>query len=295
MALFNKSAAITDPLLPDEDARYLRDSRDLLPFRERCLPAEPSPIRWLLIPVAGLQLAGAGIAALAAYRLGAYDIPALHLQQIPYALVIAALIAGCIALWTGIDGVRNWRTIAAERRSLIRAIHYHRRYVVPDTDLDDDAMRVWERAGRAARTISRSDATPASGIDPVWVTAVLPHHQWDIAQKLARLSELRRRQREILSVAPGGMDGTDADIVRILTAQRAAQDVALADIEHHVRLLENLAGRVAALDARLKRKRAARDLAALNEQHAELVTMTGHDGAWYTADLEQAFRDLECD
>lgn len=235
--------AVIDPMLPSEVARSLRETSDLIPYDERQLPAVPAPTRWLLIPVAGLQLAGAGIAALAIYRLGAHDIPALHLQQIPYALVIAALIAGFIGLWTGIDGVRHWRAMAAERRRTIRAIRYHRRYVVPNADLDADLISVWERAVRAARAISRSDAAPADGVDPVRVAAVLPHRQWDIAEKLARLTELRRRQRDILSAAPGGADGGDAEIARILTAQRQAQDLVLADIEHQVRQLEGLASR----------------------------------------------------
>lgn len=33
---------------------------------------------------------------------------------------------------------------------------YHRRYVVPELDLDDDAKHAWERAATAVRTIRRS-------------------------------------------------------------------------------------------------------------------------------------------
>jgi len=92
------------------------------------------------------------------------------------------------------------------------------------------------------------------------MSTVLPHHQWDIAESLARLSLLRRRQREILTSAGNDAHGRDDEIAAILIPQQRAQELAIAEIERHVRLLEDFASQITTADAALyKAKEAGRN------------------------------------
>jgi hypothetical protein len=293
MAFFDKTAPVIDPLVPREAAEWLLYTGNLIPFAEQRPPTEPAGVRALVVPVTGLGALGAAIIALAFDRLTAHNIDGLHLQQIPYALVIVAVLTGLVMLLASVEGFRNWREMLAQWQSKCQAIRYHRRYVVPDTDLDADAASTWARVARATNTIRRSHAVREHTVDPVWVTTVLPHLHWDIAEKLTRLSWLRRRQRDILATEHGNRN--DSAIARILAAQRQVQELVTADVEHHVRLLEDVARQARTVDARLGRQRAIRELVALNEQHEELAARIAPGGTWYAKDLEQAARDLAAD
>jgi hypothetical protein len=290
MAFFDKRAPIIDPLVPREAAEWLRYSGNLIPFAEQRPWAEPAGVRALVVPLTGLGALGTAIMALAFVRLTAHDIDGLHLQQVPYFLVIVALLTGLVMLLASVEGFKNWRDTLAQWQSKCQAIRWHRRYVVPDTDLDADAASTWARVARATNTIRRSRAVREHTADPVWVTTVLPHLHWDIAEKLTRLSWLRRRQREILAAEPG--IGSDPAISQILAAQRQVQELVAADVEHHVRLLEDVASQAAILDTRVERQQAIRELSALNEQHEELAASIASGGAWYARHLERASRDL---
>lgn len=79
---------------------------------------------------------------------------------------------------------------------------YHRRYVVPELDLDDDAKHAWERAATAVAAIRRSQVVAHNFIDSVQVNTILPYVEWEIAERLARVSMVRDRQRAAL----GGVD-----------------------------------------------------------------------------------------
>jgi hypothetical protein len=294
MAVFNESAVIIDPMVAKDAAKALRSNpKDLIAFAEDSAPAEPRSVRVRLVPVLATEAAGITIAALAIYRLGAYDIAALHLQQVPYFLVIAAMLTGFLVMLAGILGLRRWGEIKYDRHSKTNAIRYHRRYVFPDTDMDSGARATWGRVVKATNAIYRSrSAREKGGVDPVWMSTVLPHHQWDIAESLARLSLLRRRQREILTSAGNDAHGRDDEIAAILIPQQRAQELAIAEIERHVRLLEDFASQITTADTALRRTRAARLLATLDDQHAELLARVNRPGTWYTEDLEQASRDL---
>jgi ABC-type enterobactin transport system permease subunit len=72
------------------------------------------------------------------------------------------------------------------------AIHaattYHRRYVVPEADLDEECLTVWMREIEAANEIARSGVVGQGVIDSVQVAAVLPHHLWEVTERLAQVS-----------------------------------------------------------------------------------------------------------
>lgn len=290
MAFFDRTAPVIDPLVPREAAECLRYCGNLIPFAEQRPSAEPAGVRARVIPVTGLGVLGMGVMALAFDRLTAHDIDGLHLQQVPYFLVIVGLLAGLLMLIGSVEGFKNWRNTLAQWQSRCQAIRWHRRYVVPDTDLDADAASTWARVARATNTIRRSRAVREHTVDPVWATTVLPHLHWDIAEKLTRLSSLRRRQRDILAAEDGNR--SDPAIAQILDAQRQVQELVTEDVEHHVRLLEDVASQASTLDAQLARQRAIRNLAALGEQHEELAARVASGGSWYARDLEQASRDL---
>jgi hypothetical protein len=294
MAVLNESSVVIDPMVPKEAAKALRSApRELIPFGNAKPPAEPRDVKALLVPVIATELTGIAVAALAVYRLGAYDIPPLHLQQVPYFLVIAAMLAGLMVMLAGITGVRRWGDIRYERKAAANAIRYHRRYVFPDTDMDSETQATWGRVVKATNTIYRSRTVrDHGGVDPVWVSTVLPHHRWDIAEGLARLSLLRKRQRDILASAGDPEAASDKDIAAVLLPQQRAQDLASADIERHVQLLEELASQVCAAEVAIHRQRAARQLAALDEPHGDLLARIDRQGTWYASDLEQAARDL---
>jgi hypothetical protein len=151
------------------------------------------------------------------------------------------------------------------------AVTYHRRYVVPALDLHDAAMRRWRRARVAASTIQTSEAVRRGLIDTVEITAVLPYHLWDIAERLALLAGPERRLPEILH----GLDTSDAEIMAVLAPQRRVHDLAITDIEARISRLEEFAALAAAADTARRRQRAAEELAALNPDYEELLSRLG--------------------
>lgn len=154
---------------------------------------------------------------------------------------------------------------------------FHRRYVSPSRDMDARARGVWARAADAATKLKESEVVRLGFVDSVQVTTVLPYHLWDIAERLARLSELREQHKAILR----GVDADDPDVAALLAPQRRAQEAADMDIEQRVRQLEVFTGLVGQADAARRRERAVRKLATLNDSHAELLAhidqSTGQD------------------
>ena len=73
------------------------------------------------------------------------------------------------------------------------AAYYHRHYVVPRTDIAEADKPVWARAIAAANEIGESEVVRQHRIDSAQVAAALPQRLWQIAEPLARLSEVRER------------------------------------------------------------------------------------------------------
>ena len=148
---------------------------------------------------------------------------------------------------------------------------YHRRYVSPSRDMDAQARAVWARAVDAATKLMESEVVRLGLVDSVQVTTVLPYHLWDIAERLARLSELREQHKAILR----GVDADDPDVAALLAPQRRAQQAADMDIQQRVRQLEVFTRLVGQADAARRRERAVSKLATLNDSHAELLAHIG--------------------
>lgn len=152
---------------------------------------------------------------------------------------------------------------------------YHRRYVVPSLDFDQEAGKVWERTVSAVEKITHSDVVRLRLIDSVQVAAVLPYHWWEIAERLAHLSGLRANHRDILR----GIKADDPDVAAVLEPQRRVHQLAIEDIKQRLRALEVFASSVSEADAARRREEAVRRLAELNDSHRDLVASLGHSGS----------------
>ena len=97
------------------------------------------------------------------------------------------------------------------------------------------------------------------------IAEVLPQRLWDIAERLARLAEVRARHREIL----GDVPPDDPDVAPAVTRQRRAQELALADATRRVSDLETFADLVDAADLAARKESIVRELNALDDTHAD--------------------------
>ena len=83
--------------------------------------------------------------------------------------------------------VRSWFAASsasqawAQERWNIRyaAVSWHRRYVVPQTDLDGEACPTWARAVAAANETRESYVVQRHIVDSVQVAMVLPDRLWE--------------------------------------------------------------------------------------------------------------------
>jgi len=128
------------------------------------------------------------------------------------------------------------------------AAFYHRRYIVPPTDLDDIVQPIWARAIAAANQIRDSDVVRRHLIDSAEATAHLPQRLWEIAEGLARLSLARRLQREILRQGRTEDEAVGQQVAAKVNRQGREMDLAAKTIEERVRRLEDSASLVKKAD-----------------------------------------------
>jgi hypothetical protein len=163
------------------------------------------------------------------------------------------------------------RSSATEIEAARAPITQHRHYVQPSTDIDAEHWKLWKRAIDARNRIACADVVNAGRIDSVQVAEVLPQRMWEIADRLARLAEVRAKHQEILGdVAPD-----DPDVAPVVTRQRQVQELALADTTRRVIGLENFADLLDAADLAVRKESIVRELNALDDSHAELLAGIG--------------------
>jgi hypothetical protein len=163
------------------------------------------------------------------------------------------------------------RPSAREIEAAHAPVTKHRRYVLPSTDIDAEHWKLWKRAVDARNKIACADVVNDGRIDSVQVAEVLPQRLWDIAERLARLAEVRARHQEILD----GVPPDDPDVAPALTRQRRAQELALADATRRVSDLETFADLVTAADLAARKEAIVRKLNDLDDAHAELLAGIG--------------------
>jgi hypothetical protein len=129
------------------------------------------------------------------------------------------------------------RHLAWERDAERAAITYHGRYVAPDCDLDVKARLAWDRATAAAAAIQASATVSAQLVDSARILSAIPYHLWDIAERSARLSQLRQR----LSAAMRALDVDSARVQSVSQPLQQTSAMAADDIETRVQQLEELA------------------------------------------------------
>lgn len=281
---------IYDPQIPGDAAGWLTeaDPSELVPFsadQERLDAARkvPSGSRALYWTFA------AGVCWLAM----------VICLVLPRASVGGAIFLALFAVVISVLAGEKWRDLKTSRRRAL-LLKYHRRYVVPGADLDAQASHVWSRTVMAADTIAESEVVREQRVDSVRVSVVLPNWLWEIAEKLALLSEVRAGQREVLS----GQDASAPEVAVILDQQRRMQDIAAADIERKMRQLEVLAARVAEADTAVQKVQAerqrvqavrqtVRELSALNDSHADLLARVDHFEAVDAYEAELLSNDLQ--
>jgi hypothetical protein len=249
----DKATVVIDPSLPrDLRDALVRAGGKLVPYRGPA-PAPVSPANgargcsffagiFFVVAIAGV---GAGNGALA------------------YTML---MFAGAGLLMTMLG-----RPSAREIRAAHAPVTEHRRYVLPGTDIDAEHWKLWKRAVDARNRIAGADVVDAGRIDAVQVAEVLPQRLWDIAERLARLAEVRARHQEIL----GDVPPEDPDIAPAVTRQRRAQELALADATRRVSELEKFADLVDAADRAARKESIVRELNELDDTHAELLAGIG--------------------
>jgi hypothetical protein len=249
----DSATVVIDPKLP----RYVRDALlraagTLVPYQGP-VPAPTSPANgargctflagvFFILAIAGV---GAGNGALA------------------YTMLMFA--------GTGLLVTMLGRPSTREIEAAHAPVTQHRRYVLPSTDIDAEHWKLWKRAVDARNRIADADVVNEGRIDSVQVAEVLPQRLWDIAERLARLAEVRARHREIL----GDVPPDDPDVAPAVNRQRRAQELALADATRRVSGLETFADLVAAADQAARKESIVRELNDLDDTHAELLAGIG--------------------
>jgi len=255
-------AVVIDPAIGDEARQSLaRLAADVLVPYRKPVPSPETPRRSPTTPV-GFGVATAGFAAGFAAVGTSFE---WSLNMIAPVTFCAAM----VAMGDHIDRRRKARTASHP------AIVWHGRYVVPAVDIDAESWPLWERATAGQERINGATVVRQDLIDSVQVTAVLPQRLWEIAERLALLSEARERQRVIL----GDPVPDDPAIVSTVGWQRRAQDLATRDVTRRVADLEGLADLFAAADAAIVKERIVSELAGLNDLHADLLARIGETAA----------------
>jgi hypothetical protein len=247
------ATVVIDPDLPREMRDALaRSGGNLVPYRGP-VPAPPSPasrIRGCAVLTGlffGLAILGGAVGNLA------------------FAFVMLMVAA------TGFPLALANRPSDEETAAAQVPVTQHRRYVVPSTDIDSEHWQLWKRAVDARNRIAGARVVSAGHIDSVQIAEVLPERLWDIAERLARLAEVRARQREIL----GDVTPDDPDVAPIVSRQRQAQELVLSDVLRRVGGLESFAGLVDAADKATRKESVVRELHALDDTHADLLARIG--------------------
>ena len=249
----DNATVVVDPRLPrDVRDALVRAAGKLVPYQGP-VPAPTSPINgargcsffagiFFVVAIAGV---GAGNPALA------------------YTML---MFAGAGILMTMLG-----RPSAREIGAAHAPVTQHRRYVLPSTDIDAEHWKLWKRAVDARNRVAGAEVVNAGRIDSVQVAEVLPQRLWDIAERLARLAEVRARHREIL----GDVPADDPDVAPAVNRQRRAQELALADATRRVCELEKFADLVDAADRAARKESVVRELNELDDTHAELLAGIG--------------------
>jgi len=257
------------------DARYpVPRSGRLIPFRQ---PAPPAPHPPRVMSDTARKVLNSAIFTV--IMLGAALIAATA-GSVPFVVVflILTVIPTVTCARAVVDASdTGWTMLVTEPTATIRfsdpghwyarhaAAYYHRRYVLPRTDIAEADRPVWARAIVAASAIGESEVVRQQRIDSAQVAVALPQRLWEIAEPLARLSDVRERLQA---------ERDDADFAaRVTRLDRELASVARR-IEKRVAKLEAVAADLEEADSVLRREAKKERLKEIGDLLLELHART---------------------
>jgi hypothetical protein len=174
--------------------------------------------------------------------------------------------------------VGNWlhRRLVLGRQGIYARLHHH--YVIFD-DLDHETWPLVGRATSLRTALQRAEVVKAGHLDEPALLATLNATLWDVAQRRARLTSLRRARKRADAYDTG--DLLPAQTVRqtdeVLASARAALDSPMDN-------LENLAWHVLEADDHYRAWKALQELSGRSDDFADLAVADAvdphHAAAW---------------
>jgi len=147
---------------------------------------------------------------------------------------------------------------------------FHRRYVRPRTDLDQEARASWERAIAAANGIYRSESLRDKAVDADRVAAEVPELLWKIAEGLAMISDVRIDIRNIVR----GEERYHPAVAAKLREQERQVARGTGQVDLRIGRLEMLASRLDAADSARRGEAVLKRLLEVDTKIHDLVAST---------------------
>ncbi|WP_405969033.1 hypothetical protein OG496_00455 [Streptomyces sp. NBC_00988] len=174
--------------------------------------------------------------------------------------------------------VGNWlhRRFVLGRQGIYARLHHH--YVIFD-DLDHETWPLVGRATSLRAALQKAEVVKAGHLDEPALLATLNATLWDVAQRCARLTSLRRARQRADAYDTGGL--LPAQTVRqtseVLAKARAALDSPMDN-------LEELAWHVLEADDHYRAWKALQELSGRSDDFADLAVAEAvdphHAAAW---------------
>ncbi|MFB4316678.1 hypothetical protein [Actinomadura sp. 21ATH] len=235
------------------------------PRQEDGAPPEPRPVadpglkaeldtivarRRPLVWLAPLTVLGMGV-------LGAPVLGSLWLLGLAMMAVLVALGSPAVSL-----DLQRARELARRRD----------RYLTPE-DLDGEARDLLGRVQAATDTVRDSEVNRAGLLDDVDNAVTLPRQEWEIAQVLARQSNLRKEHR----VWAAADESVVPEVKAALRPYQEKLDLAVAAVVRRVEALERYAERTRAADEAYRAQRHLDALAARAHEYDDLLADSVRD------------------
>lgn len=174
--------------------------------------------------------------------------------------------------------VGNWlhRHFVLGKRGVYARLHH--RYVLFD-DLDEETWRLVSRARALRSALQRAEVVKAGHLDEPALLATVNATLWDVAQRCARLTSLRRARERANAFDTGGLlpAQTVQQTGKVLAEARAALDSPMDN-------LEELARHALEVDDHYRAWKALQELAGRSDDFVDLAVADAadphHAAAW---------------
>jgi hypothetical protein len=281
---FDPTSVVVDPQIPPAARQELErrggPEYGVLASAELVRFMDPPPVA----PAPPRSLAAARQLAAAAWALIVVSIVAGVLRG-PDAFAILVVLGGCVAVLAAAarSAARKGRPAfaaglipLAPARDLSEyyAAHagkiFHRHYVRPRTDLDQEARGTWERAVDAANRIYRSESLRDEAVDAERVAADVPELLWKIIEGLAMISDVRINIKSIVK----GYERQHPAVYAKIQAQERHLARGTSQVESRISKLEMLARVLGDADAARRGEDMLKRLNEVDEKIDDLVAST---------------------